>query len=47
YYYNYAMTLGKMGEYSKAASMLEKAIELEPDFKQAQQVLRALRREID
>ncbi|MCP4582013.1 MAG: tetratricopeptide repeat protein [candidate division Zixibacteria bacterium] len=46
YYYNYAMTLGKTGNYSKAASMLEKAIELEPDFKQAQQVLRALRREI-
>lgn len=43
YYYNYALTLGKMGRYSKAEEMLARAVLLKPDFIQARQKLEALK----
>lgn len=46
YYFNYAMTLGKIGDYTKATFNLEKAVELKPDFDQARQVLEALRKQL-
>jgi len=47
YYYNYALTLGKMGDYNKTRIMLEKALQLKPDFAQAQRILEALKQRAD
>ena len=46
YYFNYAMALGKAGQYKQAESMLEKAIGLKPDFTQARQVLMMLQKQL-
>ncbi|RKX18060.1 MAG: hypothetical protein DRP26_05920 [Candidatus Zixiibacteriota bacterium] len=47
YFYNYALTLGKMRRYSKAKEMLAKACLLKPDFTQAKQKLKALKQYLD
>jgi len=43
YYYNYGLSLGKAGDYTQAAAMMEKALELDPEFEKARRVLEALR----
>ena len=47
YYYNYALTLGKIGDYGRTRLMLEKALQLKPDFAQAQRILAALQQHAD
>ncbi len=47
YYYNYALTLGKIGDYSKTRMMLEKALQLKPDFTQARRILDVLSQQTD
>ena len=46
YYFNYAMTLGKMGRYAEAAEKLEKALVIDPGLTQAREILTALRRRL-
>lgn len=46
YYFNYAMTLGKMGRYGEAAAKLEKALAIDPDLTQAREILTALKKHL-
>jgi Flp pilus assembly protein TadD len=43
YYYNYALTLGKLRDLRGSETMLAKAVQLKPDFAMAEAKLKALR----
>jgi tetratricopeptide (TPR) repeat protein len=46
YYYNYALTLGKISHYEQAKKMLEKTLRLDPELVQAKRVLDALKAQL-
>jgi len=46
YLYNFALTLGKVRKYHEAESLLTRAVELKPDFKEADTKLKLLRRHL-